>query len=230
MPNRSPFPLPRLDAAPIKDVARSLRFVAERGGRTLKQALPLDALPEPAARLAEGAFATVERLGATAGRGVSGLAHSLLDPDGPPPPLTTDAADAEARFATAMHAGLTRALAQLGATEALVSEAAAERAWRQVMAAGPGADEAAAAAALHQALLAVGAVREVDWPEDATLPLADARGLALFAVLLAMQGDPGDFDNRVAAATDIALALRADIGTADPARLAALFAEFHDHV
>jgi hypothetical protein len=230
MPNRPPFPLPCLDPAPIKDVARSLRFVAERGGRTLKQALPLDALPEPAARLAEGAMATVERLGATAQRGVSGLAHSLLDLDATPPPLAAADADAEARFAVALQSGLTRALSLLGAESTLVSEAAAARAWRQVMAAGPGGDQAAAAAALHQALLAAGVVREVVWPEDATLPLPEARALAVFAVLLAMQGDPGDFDNRLAAATDMALALRADLGAADATTLAALFAEFHDHV
>ena len=230
MPNRSPFPLPRLDAAPIKDVARSLRFAAERGSRTLKQALPLDALPEPAARLAGGALATVERLSATAGRNMSGLAHSLLDPEGPPPHLTKDAADAEARFATAFHAGLRRALAQLGATETLISEAAAERAWREVMAAGPGADEASAAAALHRALLASGVVREVVWPDEASLPLPEARVLAVFAVLLAMQGDPGDFISRLDAATDMALALRADVMDADPNQLASLFAEFHDHV
>lgn len=230
MPNRPPFPLPRLDPAPIKDVARSLRFVAERGGRTLKQALPLDALPEPAARLAEGALATVERLGATAQRGVSGLAHSLLDPDGPPSPLTAADPDAEARFAVALQSGLTRALALLGAESALVSETAAARAWRQVMAAGPGATEAETAAALHQALVATGVVREVVWPEQITLPLPEARVLALFAVLLAMQGDPGDFDNRLAAATDMALALRADILAADAPALAALFADFHDHV
>lgn len=228
MPNRSPFPLPPLDAAPIKDVARSLRFVAERGGRTLKQALPLDALPEPAARLAEGALATVERLGATAQRGVSGLAHSLLDPDGPPPPLTAADADAEGRFAAALQSGLTRALALLGARSALVSETAAARAWRQVMAADPGATEAETAAALHQALLAAGVVREVVWPEETPLP--EARSLAIFAVLLAMQGDPADFDNRLAAATDMALALQADILAADAAGQAALFAEFQDHV
>lgn len=228
MPNRPPFPLPRLDAAPIKDVARSLRFVAERGGRTLKQALPLDALPEPAARLAERALATVERLGATAQRSVSGLAHSMLDPDGPPSPLTAADADAEARFAVALQSGLTRALALLGAESALVSETAAARAWRQVMAEGPGATEADTAAALHQALLAGGVVREVFWPEDAPLP--EARALAIFSVLLAMQADPADFDNRLAAATDMALALRADILAADAPALTALFAEFHDHV
>ena len=54
--------------------------------------------------------------------------------------------------------------------------------------------------------------------------------MAVFAVLLAMQADPADFDNRLAAATDIALALRADILAADAHTLAALFAEFQDHV
>lgn len=235
MPTRTPFALPRLDAAPLKDVARSLRFVAERSRRTLKDNLPLNMLPEPAARLAEDALATMDRLGQTAQRGVSELAHIMLDPDGPPPPLsiadpTTDTAGAEAHFAAAAHDGLREALLHLGATSALVSESAAARAWHQAMAAGMGDSEGTAAAALFDAMLREGVIRETIWPEQAALSAGDGRRVAVFAVLLAMLADPTDFDSRLRAATDMALALRADIIPAQPKDLLALFNEFRDHV
>jgi hypothetical protein len=232
MPQRHLPPFPPLDPVPLKDMARSLRFVAERGGRTLRDTLPIDALPEPAARLADGALASVLRLGGQAQRGVSDLAHRLLDRDDPPPPLTgPDAAEAESRFAAAAHDGLRVALRQLGAEDSLIRETTARHVWAAVFAQGPKGSEGATAAALFQALEAAHVIRETVWPEAAALPPAEARRIALFAVLLAMLADPADFHSRLHASVDLALALRADIAAApDETRLAALFDEFRDHV
>lgn len=227
MPSR--LPLPPIDTSPIKDVARSLRFAVEQGGRSLRKGLPLEALPEPAARLADAALTTAWKIGDSAGRGVSSLAH-LLDKDDTPPPLShPEEATAEARFAAATHDGLRAALLRLGAEGCLVSEAAAVAAWRRVTRSAEASDSATAAA-LYLALLDPPAVREVVWP-DAAAPVADATRLAVFAVLLAMLADPAGYQEMLPAATDIALALADDLAKAeDPAALKTLFEDFRNHV
>ena len=232
MPQRHLPPFPLLDPAPLKDMARSLRFVAERGGRTLRDTLPIDALPEPAARLADGALASVLQLSGQAQRRVSDLAHRLLDRDDPPPPLTKpDATEAESRFATAAHDGLRAALHQLGAEDSLISETAVRRVWAKVFSQGPKGSEGTTAATLFIALDEAQVIRETVWSEATALPLAEARRIALFSVLLAMLADPADFHSRLHASVDLALALRADIAAAlDGRRLASLFDEFRDHV
>lgn len=223
MPSR--LPLPPIDAAPIKDVARSLRFAVEQGGRSLKKGLPLEALPEPAVRLADAALATARRLGDRAGS----LAHVLLDGDDTPPPLShPEEAEAEARFAAAAHDGLRAALKRLGAESCLVGEAAAAAAWRRATRASGGSD-GATAAALYLALLDPPAIREVVWPEGATPP-AEAGRVAIFAVLLAMLADPAGYRDLIPAATDLALALAGDLSAADAPALHALFDEFRNHV
>lgn len=223
--------LPRFDPAPLKDMARSLRFMAERGGKTLKSALPLDALPDPAARMADAALAAMLKAGAEADRGVSALAHALMDDDAPPPPLDhLDEAEAESRFATAAQAGLRLALTRLGAESSLVSEMAARRAWRGVVAQDAGQKDIATAAALYQALTAAHVVREAILTPDAPLSQPDAVAIATFAVLLAMIANPADHAALLPASVDLALALRAELLPADAARLAALFEEFRNHV
>ncbi|MBC2837598.1 hypothetical protein [Paragemmobacter straminiformis] len=225
--------LPRLDPAPLKDMARSLRFVAERGGKTLKSALPLDVLPDPAARVADAALDAVLKVGQGAERGVTALAHALLDRDEAPPTLSRpEDAEAEARFATAAHDGLRAALAHLGAESALVSEMAARRAWQAVTGAGSGQEDTATAAALFLGLIATHCLREAIWPETFALPAAEAARIATFAVLLSMLSDAAGFRALLPAAVDITLALRADLAAAgeDPALLAALFDEFRNHV
>lgn len=225
--------IPRLDTAPLKDVARSLRFVAERGGRTLQKSLPLDALPDPAARVADAAIATVLKVGQEAERGVSAFAHALLDRDEPPPPLDHPEEEAtESRFAAAAHDGLRDALARLGAESSLVSEMAARRAWRAVQQDGPARKDSETAAVLLLALDRVTVVREAVWQSGTTPAPDEAARTATFAVLLAMLADPAGYRALLPAVVDIALALRADIVAAgdDPASLAALFDEFRDHV
>ena len=223
-------PLPRVDAAPLKDVARSLRFVAERGSQTLKNALPLDALPDPAARVAERALSALLKAGHDAERGMSALAHALLDRNDPPPAFSHLEAESEQRFAFAAHAGLRAALAHLGADNSLVSETAARRAWQSVAASRAGANDSETAAALFGSLLQTQTLREVVWPENQTLQPAEAARIATFAVLLAMLADPAQFRDLIAASCDLALALRNDLAAEDPARLASLFEEFRDHV
>lgn len=223
--------LPHIDPAPLKDVARSLRFVAERGGKTLKSALPFDALPAPAARMADAAIDAVIKVGAGADRSVSALVHALLDGDDPPPPLDQPAAaEAEVRFATASHDGLRLALARLGAESSLISEVSARRAWHRVVSEGSGQKDSATAAALFAALAEAHAVREAVWPEGAAIPASEAAAVACFAVLLAMLADAAGFMALLPAAVDLALAVRQDIASADATRLAALFEEFRDHV
>lgn len=227
MPSR--LPLPPIDTAPIKDVARSLRFAVEQGGRSLRKGLPLEALPEPAARLADAALTTARKVGESAGRGVSSLAH-LLDGDDTPPPLShPEEAAAEARFAAAAHDGLRLALMRLGAESCLVSEAAAVAAWRRVMRATEASDSETAAA-LYLVLTDPPAVREVVWTEGAT-PLVEAARVATFAVLLAMLADPTEYQALLPAATDLALALAPDLMRAgDRAALKTLFEDFRNHV
>lgn len=225
MPTRPP--LPKIDAAPLKDMARNLRFVAERGGRLLKDALPLDALPDPAVRVADAALTKVRQ----AEREVAALAHRLLDEDGTPPPLDRLEGAAETHFAVAAHAGLRAALARLGAESTLISETAAQRAFLQATAQGAGSSDSATAAALFFALLDAHVVREAIWPDTATLSPAEAGRVATFAMLLAMLADPGGYRDVLPQAVDMALALKADLmACEDPARIAALLDEFRDHV
>lgn len=228
MPSR--LPLPPIDTAPIKDVARSLRFAVEQGGRSLRKGLPLEALPEPAARLADAALTTARRIGDSAGRGASSLAHVLLDGDDTPPPLShPEEAAAEARFAAAAHDGLRAALLRLGAESCLVSEAAAVAAWRRVTRAAEASDSETAAA-LYVALTDPPAVREVVWA-DGTTPPVEAAKVATFAVLLAMLADPAEYHALLPAATDIALALSPDLTRAsERAALKTLFEDFRNHV
>lgn len=223
--------LPNLDTAPLKDMARSLRFVAARGGKTLKSALPLDSLPAPAARMADAAIDAMLKVGAGADRSVSALAHALFDEDAPPAPLDQpDAAEAEARFATAAHDGLSLALARLGAETSLISEMAARKAWRSVAGRGAGQKDSITAASLFAALAEAQTVREAVWPAAAARPVTEAVAIATFAVLLAMLSDPSEFLTLLPAALDLSLALRDDLAAADGPRLAALFEEFRDHV
>lgn len=229
MPTR--LPMPPIDTAPIKDVARSLRFAVQQGGRTLRKGLPLEALPEPAARFAGAALSTAQKLGDRAERGASTLVHALLDGDDTPPPLSQpDEVAAEARFAAAAHDGLKLALLQLGAETCLVSEAACAAAWRRVAHAGPADGDSAMAADLMLALLAAPALREVIWAEGA-IPPQDAPRLAAFAVLLAMLADASGFRTLLPATTDIALAVAGDLAAAAGSdNLKTLFDEFRNHV
>lgn len=229
MPSRLTPPFPPLDPAPLKDMARSLRFVAERGGRTLKEALPLDILPDPAARAADAALATLRKVGREADRSVSALAHALLDRKDPSPSLSQTA---DTGFAAAIHDGLRVALSQMGVESSLISETAAGRAWATVHQAGPGGKDSETAAALFVALVQFHAVREAIWREESKplLPTDTAR-VAIFAVLLAMLADPSGHAALLPAATDLALALRGDLADNDDATaLAALFEEFRNHV
>ncbi|QYZ69543.1 hypothetical protein [Neotabrizicola shimadae] len=225
---RSPIPLP--DAAPLRDVARSLRFVAESGTRTLRRSLPLDALPDPAARIADGALASVLKLGEEAGKGVSALAHALMDDDAPPD-LAAGDATAGAHFAAACYDGLRAALAHLGAESCLVSEAAARAAWADVARMDHAANDCATAARLFDAVLVHRVLRDAIWPEGSALPAPEAGRIAVFAVLLAMLSDAAGFRLLVPAATDLALALRAELaGATDAETIARLFDEFRSHV
>jgi hypothetical protein len=225
-------PLPHIDPAPLRDMARSLRFVAERGSRTLQKSLPLDALPDPAARMADAALSTVLRVGQGAERSVSAFAHALLDDDAAPPPLgNPEAAKAEAHFARAVQGGLRQALTHLGAESTLVSEMAARRAWAEVTRSGTGQSDSETAAALFAALHDAHTVREVVWPDDLALSPSEATQIASFALLLAMLADPAGLRALIAPCVDLALALRADLAAATtPAALTALFDEFRDHV
>lgn len=233
MPNRRHIPAPPLDVVPLKDVARSLRFIAERGGRTLRESLPLDSLPEPAARVAEGALSSVHRLGDAAGRRVSALAHALLDEDGDQPLhlVTPDPAEAEARFAAAAYAGLRLAMVRLGAENCLVSESAARAAWRAAQDHGPAGTDVLVAGDLFLALIAHRAIRDAILPEACPYSFAEAGRIATFALLLSLLGPGEASEASIPAAVDLTLALRDDLAKAgDAAAIAALLAEFRDHV
>lgn len=233
MPNRRPISPNPLDVVPLKDVARSLRFIAERGGKTLRESLPLDSLPEPAARVAEGALSSVHRLGDAAGRHVSALAHALLDDDSAAPVhlITPDPAEAEARFAATVYTGLRLAMVRLGAENCLVSESAARAAWRVTQEDGPADTDVRVAADLFEALLAQRAIRDAILPPACPFALAEATRIATFAVLLSLLGPGEAGEASIPAAVDLTLALRDDLAKANSAAaVAALLQEFRDHV
>ena len=222
MPDRRP-PLP-IDPLALKDAARGLRHLAREAGQTLREALPLIALPGPAAL----ALDAIQHLGEAAERRVSTLAHAALDNAGPV--ALADPALAEERFAAALYLGLAQALKRLGADAPLIRETAARAAWRQALAAGPGSDSLMAGR-LYLALGSTRPLRDATLPRDEDLSLSRAERLAVFAVLLAMLADPSRAMDLVPASLDLTLALGADLEAAvTPDAVGRLFEEFRHHV
>lgn len=220
MPKHSLLP----DPMPLRDALRGLRFVLQRGGETLISVLPVEALPPPAARVAGAVLRDAGQLVEGVGDVASDLARMALTDGGP------EAAD---MFARSFYAALRAVLARLHALPAHVSELAARQAW---LSCPPGGDGAAQAAGLSRALRQGRVLRGVTIHPDTPLPEPQLESLAIFAVMLCLQAErhESDEDDLLSAATDLALALGAEVPAAfaadDPAALTALYRTFAAHV
>lgn len=164
----------------------------------------------------------------------SGLARRALG--GAPPPHVCLAKisagpDPAACFAASMYAGLRLALAQLGAPDALISEAVAHGAYVDVRGTD---DELALAAALAIALEKRGVVLSLGHSAHPLVNPAMLKPIAIFATLLwlLVPRSPADATSALEAAVTLAMALDGELAQAQghSVRLAALFAEFRDHV
>jgi hypothetical protein len=227
----NPLPI-RPDPMPLREALRGLRHVLRRGGETLLDTVPVSALPKPAQALAGAVLREMEVIAKGADGVASGLAKRVLGGAATAPSLDDLSArpDADAIFAGAAYAALRAVLTHLGAPGVLVSETAARLAYAE---AGKGAD---AAGDLTLRLLDAKVIRGATAIEAARVPGAALEPVALFAMMLWLQADRPDAEGEAAlsAATDLAVALAADVGRAcaeaDAARLSALYAEFAPHV
>ncbi len=230
----SPLPI-RPDPMPLREALRGLRYVVRRGGETLLDAVPVSALPKPAQVLAGAVLREMEVFMKGADGVASGLAKRVLGAAATSPSLDDLSArpDADAIFAEAAYAALRAALTHLGAPGVLVSETAARQAYAAME---PGRTGADLAGDLTLRLLDAKVIRGATAVEAARVPGAALEPVALFAMMLWLQADRPDAEGEAAldAATDLAVALAADVGRAcaeaDAMRLAALYSEFAPHV
>ena len=227
------------DAMPLREALRGLRFLLRRGGETLADTLPRDALPQPAMDLAATVMREVAGIVRSVDQVASSVAKSVLGgQDSPTAPLQDliRQDDAERAFAQAIYAALTAVLRRFGTTSVFVSEMAARAtfaAW--LKAEGDGALDAKAAdlmLRLLEARVIRGALADV----PGTVPEGAQDAAAVFAVLLWLQSARSEAENEAAldAASDIALAkvseIVAAVRTPDRDRLATLFRRYVDHV
>lgn len=233
MSSQSPL-LP--DAMPLREALRGLRHVLRKGGETLKETMTVDTLPPPAARLAGAVLREVEAIAKGMDDAASGLAKKVLgnpDPAAPSLHRITGQQDGDLAFAAAFYAATQAVLKRLDAPGLFISEAAARKAFQNLSL--PSAPDAEVAAALTLALQDAKALKG---HADLTARVTPAAigPVTLFAVMLWLQSQRPEAEDEAAldAATDLAVALAADITTActarDPAALAALYAEFASHV
>lgn len=217
---------------PLREALRGLRHVLRRGGETLRDTMPMEALPKPAADLAGAVMREVASLARGMDDVASGLAKTVLGRGGPPAIRDlADGPEANARFAAAAYAALRAVLRHLGAPGVFVSESGARRAHAAHLAAG-----SASAADLTLRLIEARVIRDATAAEAARVPGAALEPVAIFALMLWLQADRPEEEGEAAldAAADLAVALAGDVAAAaaakDAARLSALYAEFAAHV
>ena len=231
------FPI-RPDAMPLREALRALRHVLRRGGETLAETLPTQALPAPAATLANAVLRQAREMAHHLDEAVSGLAKSILGGHSADASTLADIAvaqDADARFAQSVYVALRFVLRRLGADGVYVSEAAARQIYARAVTR-PSASPSHLAAALTLDLVAAGLLRGAAAEDAGPLPGPMIEPVAVFAVLLWLQSARSDAENEAAldAATDLALAISPEVvgacAAGDAARLAALFDQYVPHV
>ena len=236
MTSQSPI---RPDPMELREALRGLRHMLRRGGETLRETVSMDALPGPAADLAGSVLREVEALAKGVDHMASGLAKTVLGGADYPSSSLHDLAarhDAEARFAAAVYAALRDVLHRLGAPGTFVSEAGARKAYARIASSEPPTTTARLAASLTIDLIDERVLRGATAEEAARVPGAALGPVALFAVMLWLQSERSEDENEAAllAATDLAVALAADVAKAcadrDAAKLEALYAEFASRV
>ncbi|VDC30672.1 hypothetical protein [Pseudogemmobacter humi] len=224
--HQAPF-LP--DPVPLREALRGLRHLLRRGGETLRDTITgtgmTEALPRPAASLAQSVLREAEGIARQMDEAASDLAKTVLGGAD----LSADARlsdlDTGPAFAAVIYLALARVLDRLGIRPAFISESAALRA---LSATSPGADDAGTAARLTRALLDSRVIRDIG-PEAG----AETGAIAVFAVMLWLQSGRGDGDDTdaLAAAADLARALAPEIAAAgDEAALAQLYRSWAPHV
>jgi len=226
----------RPDPMPLREALRGLRFMLRRGGETLADTISLDVLPKPAADLAGAVLREVGGIVRNMDEVASGLSKTVLAKTvlGPHvrPPMSLDDLDAqgggEVHFAAAVYVALRTVLRRIGVPLVFVSEAAARGAWVP--------HQKPDAGTLTIRLLDARVVRGTTAADAARLPGGALDAVAVFAVLLWLQSTRSEDENEAAldAATDLAMALAADITAAcaarDAVRIDALYARYAPHV
>ena len=236
---------------PLREALRGLRFLLQRGGEALVDTVVIEDLPKPAAgvvgavlREVSGFARNVDDLASGLAKSVlvrsvlarsvlarSVLARSVLGGDDPSSLTLQDMGtghNPDAAFGAAVYVALRSVLRRLGAPGVFVSEAAARRAY--------GPQGATDAAGLTVNLLDARVVRGTTAQEAARVPGAALEPVAIFAVMLWLQSTRSEDENEDAldAATDLAVALAAEIGSTcaarDTARIADLYARYVPHV
>jgi hypothetical protein len=209
----------RPDPMPLREALRGLRFMLRRGGQTLVETMDVDVLPKPFAAIAGSVLREMEGFARNIDEVASGFAKSVLGGNASHNvSLTGPAAgpDADAQFAAAVYVALGTVLGRLGAPGMFVSEAAARSVFAGLRAqAAPN-----SAAQLTLDLLDARVIRGFTGQDSARVTGTAIGPVAVFAVILWLQTNRTDDENEaaLAAATDIAVVLAADVNTAFAAR------------
>ena len=224
---------------PLREALRGLRFMLRRGGETLADTMSIETLPKPAADFAGAVLREVGGLARNVDDVASGLARTVLGGKEPRQVSLNDlgaSGVASSQFATAFYVALRSVLRRLGAPGVFVSEAAAEVAYGRNAARIGTVGIANVAAHLTIDLQEARAVRGTTAQEASRVAGSALEPVAIFAVLLWLQSSRSEGDNEDAldAATDLAVALAADVAKAcaarDAAQIAALYTRLVSHV
>ena len=235
MPYLSPLP----DAMPLRDALRGLRHAVRRGGETLLETLPVDALPRPAAELAGAVLREVGEIARGIDEVASGIARFALgagDKSQAVPYTLTARTGGEAAFARGIYTALRMVLRRLNAPTVYVSETAVRSAYLALLPDHQLGSDSGFAAALSLALAEARVLRGASAEDAARVPGHSLDHTAIFAVMLWLQSKRSEDEDETAllSATDLAVALAAEADAAfrteDRARLTALYAEFASHV
>ena len=225
------------DPLPLREALRGLRHVLRRGGHSLTETLPVETLPEPAAKVAEKLLREAESLARNIDTAASSLAKFVLGDqvnDAMHLNIPAAAKDGASPFATSFYVALQSALPRLGVKDAFVSEIAAYESYEQSMRIDH-VDAADLAADLMMRLLENRVLRDLR-PAVLRIPASAVEAVAVFAVLLWQQSNwsYSESEEALDAATDIAIAINAEVaqsqGDGGPAHLAALFRKYACHV
>lgn len=226
------------DPMPLREALRGLRHVLRKGGRTFAETLSTEGMPEPAAALAdtmlreaEGIFRNIDNL-------TSGLAKTILGGETIKTLRLSElpqSKDGDLQFSQAVYVALRSVLDHLGAPDVFISEAAARSVYKRAI--GRAEHKASTlSASLTLDLLSARIMRGTTALEAARVPGAALEAVAMFAVMLWLQSDRSDAENRAAldAASDLAIAIAPDIAKAfqenDSAAIAALYEKYAPHV
>jgi hypothetical protein len=228
-----------LDAMPLREALRGLRFFLLRGGETIAETLGVESLPKPAANLAGVVLREVDELARAVDGIASGVAKTVL---GGHEPQTAPLDDLLAKpksaavFAAALYAALSSVLRRLGAASVFISEQTARNTIENLS--HPELTEASAdlAARLSLALLEARVIRGTTAQPKALVSAEAIEPVSMFAVMLWIQSERSEAENLAAlnAATDMAVALEPEVSAAfserDLDRIKRLYIRYVPHV